>query len=347
MGIKPFYYHLTSDNFIFASEIKAILTFPHISRKLDDNRIYDHFTIGPTDKDSTFYKHIKRLPPGSQLILNQDSESIIHYHKFERQDLNCKCDKDYEEQFKELFAEAVRCRLRSYKPVGSFLSGGLDSSSIVCVASSILEQYNPPPLQTFSGIFETLKECDERSLFKTIIDKYPITPHYLVVDELSSGKLFDEMIATIDEPFLGAHSFMCQELYKIIKEHDCRTIFDGHDGDSALSHGNNNIIDFARSGRILALAKELKLRGNFSAWDTISHIFRIYRDNISPRSHKIRFRFVNNLLLKTEDLLTPDIKFAINREEKVDFLMFNTAAPYHTEYEHHLKSISALFKRLR
>src|SRR3989441_9917026 len=97
------------------------------------------------------------------MVVSREGVRIEQYWALDpEREIRMKSDAEYAEGFRELFTEAVRCRLRSAFPVGSMLSGGLDSSSVTCTARKLLAQNGAGPLPTFSAIFDEVVQCDER-----------------------------------------------------------------------------------------------------------------------------------------------------------------------------------------
>ena len=139
MGVKPFYYYLNENIFIFSTEIKALFTLSEVPKELNEKKLALYLNRDILDKELTFYKDIKSLPGAHKLIITSENFVNEIYWKLDP-NFNLKMDteEDYANAFRELFAEAVKCRLRSHYPIGFELSGGLDSSSIVCMAKKIL-----------------------------------------------------------------------------------------------------------------------------------------------------------------------------------------------------------------
>src|SRR5207302_604669 len=118
----------------------------------------------------TFYEEIVRLPPAHRMTVSRDGVHIEQYWALDPQrEIRMKSDVEYADAFREIFTEAVRCRLRSAFPVGSMLSGGLDSSSIVCIARRLLQEHRGGPLHTFSAVFDDVPECDEREYMQAVL----------------------------------------------------------------------------------------------------------------------------------------------------------------------------------
>jgi asparagine synthase (glutamine-hydrolysing) len=144
MGVKPFYYYCDGRRFLFGSEIKQLFVDPSISRESHAGAAYDYLVHGVLDhSDRTLFRSIRQLRGGCFLTvdLNGDSTdpSIRRYWGIDPGTrLDGLTDSQYAERFRELLEDSVRHRLRSDVPVGSCLSGGLDSSSIVCIANRLL-----------------------------------------------------------------------------------------------------------------------------------------------------------------------------------------------------------------
>ncbi len=264
MGVKSFYYYLSETLFVFASEIKGIFVLSEVIRVLNDERIADYLTSIILDNESTFYKNIFRLPPGHYLEISSGKTIKRRYHQFCPATLNCKNEGEYEEQFREIFIDAVRVRLRSDFPVGSLLSGGLDSTSIVCTAAGLLGKEICGKLHTFSGIFNKISSCDEREYFSSVIERYGVTSHVIPVDEIHPAVAYEKLIYDEDEPFMAPHIFMNMGLLPLVRKAGVRVLLDGHDGDAAVSYGYSLLAELAFSGKIFRLAQHYKKIGGKS-----------------------------------------------------------------------------------
>lgn len=258
-GVKPFYYYLAAGRtFIFASEMKALFALPETPRRLSRERIGDYLADVFTDSESTFYCDIKRLSPAHCLTVSRRGIRMRRYWALdpERQTLLANND-EYAEAFRELFTEAVRCRLRALGPVGSMLSGGLDSSSITCVARNLIAG-NSAPLRTFSAVFDTVSECDERAFIKPILDRNGLDPHFIKGDRHGPFRDLQSVQWHGDQPAYGPNCDMIWSIYRCVEAQKVRILLDGHDGDTTVSHGERYLHQLARSGQWMALTSELR-----------------------------------------------------------------------------------------
>ena len=158
-----YYYHLPGRVFALASEIKALLALPFVPRELNELMVAHHLLPVYDDKVSTFYRDVLRLPADRVMTVGpRGIETRPSWSPDCARELRLRSDADYEEAFREVFGEAVRCRMRSAYPVGSMLSGGLDSSSVTVVAGQIASAEGARPVKTFSSVWPSIVAVDPR-----------------------------------------------------------------------------------------------------------------------------------------------------------------------------------------
>lgn len=258
-GIKPFYYYLSSRSFVFATEIKAIFCAPDIPHQINPVRIGDHLTSMFHDPAITAYQNIFRLPPAHSITISLTGTKLEPYWNLDpTHELRFSSDEDYASAFLEIFTEAVRCRLRSAFPVGSLLSGGLDSSAITCIARRLLLEQGKKPLQTFSAIFDQLPDCDERDYINPIVAQDGLNSFFIQGDRQSPFSEIEKMLWHQDEPFYAPVWFMVWSLYGAAQSQGTRVLLDGFDGDTTVSHGYGYLTELAQAGRWLTLAQEIR-----------------------------------------------------------------------------------------
>jgi asparagine synthase (glutamine-hydrolysing) len=234
-GEKPFYYHHDSEQFVFASEMKAIFEIG-ISKQVSEKMIYQYLAYNvvenPLDKSETFYKNIFQIPPAHFVRINLDSN--IEIRRYWDLDLNHQVkisENDAKERFQELFSQSIQRRLRSDVPVGSSFSGGLDSSSVV---GSILKQNPSLELNTFTARFKD-NDYDEGAFIDFMTKEFQFKTNYcwpeenLIIDEL------DRIFHHQEEPF-GSTSIIAQwEVMKLAKEKNVTVLLDGQGADETLA----------------------------------------------------------------------------------------------------------------
>ncbi len=184
-GVKPFYYYCSDKIFIFATEIKALFCLHEVPRQLNEVKVGEFIVSNFDDTTNTFYQDILRLSPANSLRVSYTGTRLHSYWSLDfSHEIKLDSDEEYAEAFRKIFTEAVRCRLRSAFPIGSMLSGGLDSSSIACVAKNLLSETGDTPLPTFSAIFDKVTECDERSFQNAVLSQGGFEPHYFHADQV-------------------------------------------------------------------------------------------------------------------------------------------------------------------
>lgn len=249
-GVKPLYYYYKSNfGFVFASEIKAIITLPDVPVQINEVRIGDYLTYTLEDTAITSYQNIWRLPPAHSLTINYQNElKLSRYWTLEPgAEIKFKSDLEYAEKFREIFTEAVKCRLRSAFPIGSHLSGGLDSSSVTCVARDLLQQQGDK-LYTFSNVFDSVPECNEREYIETVIAQGGVIPNFIHADQTGPLSEWSEFFKYADESLIG-NCYLIWGLNRATKKAGVRIALNGFDGDTTVSHGVLRLTELANSGQ--------------------------------------------------------------------------------------------------
>lgn len=257
MGIKPFYYHCSGQLFCFASEIKALLGVPGVPHRLNELKVGCHLALFGEEPIQTFYQGVLKLQAAHCLQIGHTRQlKIERYWSLDpNREICLSSDDEYTDAFLEIFTEAVRCRLRSAFPISSTLSGGLDSSSIACVARKLLA--GRQKLHTFSAIFPSLpleerQWIDERHYMDAVKQLEGIEAHDVRADQLNP---LISLLWQDDEPICAPNLYIHQGLYQSAQNQGVRVFLDGIDGDSTLSHGWSYLTELAYTGRWRTLAK--------------------------------------------------------------------------------------------
>jgi asparagine synthase (glutamine-hydrolysing) len=256
-GVKPFFYYRSEQIFVFASEIKGLLAAADIPRRLNEAKVADYLLSILDDTEGTFYRDVFRLPAAHCMTITRDAVRRRRYWALDpHAEIHLRSDEEYAGAFREKFAEAVRCRLRSAFPVGAMLSGGLDSSAVVCMAREAHSGDARSPLHTFSAIFPAVPECDERRFSDSVVAGNGVRPHQIPCDSISPLADYEETLRQQDEPFVGPNLFMYQALYAEAQRHGVRIMLDGIDGDTTVSHGLARLTELAAAGKLLSVFRE-------------------------------------------------------------------------------------------
>jgi len=238
LGIKPFYYHSSGNLFVFASEARAILTDPRVPPAVNEPRIADFLVISleGIDTTSTFYERVLRLPPAHTLTVTARQTVTGRYWEpdpeFER---SLASDALYIEQFRELFTESVRTRLRCSGKPAAMLSGGIDSSSVVGLTRKLVGQENTGPLRVYSGISDVAENCPESFHIQQVIDQGGLEPVLILPADFERYYArLQGLLNHLAEPFDAAMMLMIV-FYILAKESDHRVMLDGLEGDMVHS----------------------------------------------------------------------------------------------------------------
>jgi asparagine synthase (glutamine-hydrolysing) len=255
-GVRPLYYHCAGDRFVFASALAAVLADPGVPRRLNEDKIADFLFELFDDKARTFYQDILRLPPAHWMVISQRGITITQYWALDpEKELRLSSDAQYAEAYREAFVEAVRCRLRSAVTVGSTLSGGLDSSSVTCVAGRLLRQENLT-LHTLSVIFDSVPQSDEREFIQTVLAEGEYQPHFLAGDQLNPITDLIQLIPTVSEPYYSPQVFLNRGMWAATRTNGIGVLLEGLMGDNVVSHGYPYLNELAHAWRWLALYQQ-------------------------------------------------------------------------------------------
>ena len=192
-GIKPLYYYHQNGNFVFASEIKGIKANTTVTTTLDITSFADYFVYRYVPTPKSIWKEVKKVPVASYLILKADGSTEVKQYWNIPFAENTISDKDAVEKFDELFLNSVKTHARSDVPVGSFLSGGYDSSAIIYYMSRF--GYTP---STFAIGFEGWDVSEH--LYADMVAKQYHTKHHNLILESQSLDLLDHLVWVYDEP---------------------------------------------------------------------------------------------------------------------------------------------------
>jgi asparagine synthase (glutamine-hydrolysing) len=255
-GVRPFQYHFRPGRlFAFASEIKGVVALPEVPRDLSEWWIARFLTVDEDDLAATVYEQVYRLPPAHTLTVTAERAVLRRYWSLDPElEVRRGSSGEYEEEFREIFFEAVRCRLRSAGAVGSMLSGGLDSSSIACVARDVLANEGRGALHTFSWVFESVGESDERRFIETVLRQGGMVPHYIRTDDLRPVADVLRFAPYLDGPMRTANVALNLGMASAVRQAGARVVLSGHFGDDAVSHGLENLAEMVRGGQVLGAA---------------------------------------------------------------------------------------------
>lgn len=236
-GIKPLYYFFKNQQLIFASELKAISSVFNNSLSINKQAVSDYFHYGYIPKEESIFEDVFKLPAGSYALFNNGNLTINNYWNVESKITNntVRNFDSAKKNLNELLFDSVEKRLISDVPIGTFLSGGTDSSIVSTIASKV----SNTPLNTFSIGFKEAK-YNESENAKEIARYLKTNHHEFIVSEQDILSDFDTIIDSFDEPFADSSCFPTYIVSKLARQH-VTVCLSGDGGDELfMGYGSYN-----------------------------------------------------------------------------------------------------------
>jgi len=267
-GIKPLYMVNTAQGVAVASEIKQLLGLPGLTTRMNLARTYDFLVSGIADHTAeTMFEGVIQLRGGEAALVDVSRTGCVRvdvhrWYAIPDPTRRLRLSEDRAaEQFQHLLQDAVRLHLRSDVPVGSCLSGGLDSSSIVCLMAEMLGSGNGGPcVNTVSACYAE-KSVDEKPFMDAVVQKISATPHYVFPRADDVFAHATEITWHQDEPFGSSSIFAQWCVFEEAKQRGIKVMLDGQGADEQLAgyHGSFNYYlgDLVRRGRWVMVARTI------------------------------------------------------------------------------------------
>lgn len=218
MGVKPLFYYWDGNAFAFASEIKALLCLSHINKykSASNVAINEYLHLGYIPFPHTIWNNISKFPTGSTACVKGTTCAIQSYWDLDKVICSDLVTDEVQarEQLRDLLVQSVRYRLKSDVPFGAFLSGGVDSSTVVAIAQHQLSK----PLNTFSIGFEESK-YNEASHAREIADYLRTNHHELIVSHREAAAMMANMLDIFDEPFADSSAIPTMLVSRMARQH--------------------------------------------------------------------------------------------------------------------------------
>lgn len=227
-GIKPFYFTSVGDRFFFASEVKTLIPFiPEI--KTDLHALKDYLVFQFCLGTKTLFDGIYELPPAYCLVIEDGEQKLSKYWEvYYELDFN-HTQKYFEERLKELIYDSVKIHTRSDVPIGSYISGGVDSSIIASVASKF-QQEDGHSFVGFNGKFSLGKDYDESIYARALAEKSKIALYEVDMTSKDFIDSIETIIYHLDYPIAGPGSFPQYHVSKLASQHR-KVVLGGQGGD--------------------------------------------------------------------------------------------------------------------
>lgn len=282
IGVKPLYVVDQPETVAVASAVPPLLDVPGVDVTPNHTRIGDFLTGRFENREATFYENVERLPPGHSITVTRDEvQRRAYWSPADVEPLDTAPQAAYERRFRELFETAVADRMRAAGRVGSLLSGGLDSSSICCVAGRRQSETGAEPLPTVSAVFDSVPACDEREYIQAVLDAGRFDPTFVRGDQIGPLDAVDTMLEGGSEPYYPSLFMLIPGLFAEANDAGIDVLLNGYGGDQTMgSDLRGHLRGLARRGRVLSLLSEVRAYAN--RYPGLSTRGVLWRDVLRP-----------------------------------------------------------------
>lgn len=283
-GVKPLYYWISPEGFLaFASEIKQFTVLPGWQAKMNGQQVYAFLNWATTDHtEETMFAGVNQVRGGEYLecSLAGDFKNSLCIHRWYtlKPTLFSGSFEEAASKFLDIMEDSVSLRLRADVDVGSCLSGGLDSSTIVCLANRNLKSQNYLGKQKTFSACSHIKRFDERSFIDTVVEHTSVDSHYTYP---CMDKLFDQLPQITwhqDEPFGSTSIYAQWEVFQLANKNGVKVMLDGQGADEQLAgyHGffGHYFYDLLRSGNLFKFIHEARKASSLHGINPIPQVIK-------------------------------------------------------------------------
>ncbi len=230
-GVKPLYYvHDSDGNLFFASEIKALLEAGAVKPEINFNALPDQFANHGTSGDETLYRSVKRLMPGHTMVWKDGKIDIREFWDLSFEPKHeARSDAEYIDEWRELFRQSVELRLMADVPLGMFLSGGIDSSAIAAMMSTMVTE----PIKSFSVAFNE-RDANELEYARLVAKKFGTDHHEITITPEQFFEALPNLVWHEDEPIGFLASVPLYFVSKLAQQH-VKVVLTGEGADETMA----------------------------------------------------------------------------------------------------------------
>lgn len=253
-GVRPLFYTLSGQSFVFGSEVKAIFAHPSVRREIDLIGLDQIFTFWCTIAPRSIFTNIQELPAGYSLSVESRSVRSWPYWQLEYPvSFECRPEEDWAAELMELLMDATRIRLRSDVPVGAYLSGGLDST----IVTAIIKRHTDAKLKSFSVVFED-PQFDERKYQREAVAFLGTEHHEAGIAEEDIARVFPDVIWHTEKPILRSAPAPMYLLSSLVRSQGYKVVLSGEGADEVL--GGYDIFKESKIRRFCSRRRDSKWR---------------------------------------------------------------------------------------
>ena len=319
IGSRDLYYHRNQRGIIWSTDLKQLIRSSRIKPEVDENYIAGYFTLLPQSSESPF-KNVELVAPAHAVIIKDGNVRVRRFWGFDPDhEIRYRSDTEYEDHFRHLFTEAVRCSLRSDRPVWADLSGGLDSSSIVCMATQLSQAGNceAPALATLSCIRDESVSSNELKFVRYVEERIGKQGYHLCESEfpvLSAEMAEVSAIPNALDIFASHH----KQINNVMAANDARVRLCGSGGDqifNSVPSPSGGLADSLVRGRFVQLHTDLC---TWSRDRNKPYLKLLWEDAVEPLlSPKLQLRFKRGLHQRFSHLYDPGFVKRTNIKERM------------------------------
>jgi asparagine synthase (glutamine-hydrolysing) len=237
VGKKPLFYAADSKRILFGSELKVLLAADGLSREIDREALSDYFSFGYIPAPKTIYRSARKLRPGHYLVVSEGKLREVCYWDLSFAQVENRTEDDWCELLRHQMCEATRVRLMSDVPLGAFLSGGVDSSSIVAMMSRLMKR----PVTTCSIGFEE-EEFNEAKYAREVAQLFNADHHEETVRP-SALEILEKLVWHYDEPFADSSAIPTYYVSRVARRH-VTVALGGDGGDENFAGYRRYVLDY-------------------------------------------------------------------------------------------------------
>ncbi|MCD6460078.1 asparagine synthase (glutamine-hydrolyzing) [bacterium] len=340
LGIKPLFYSCCGGRLLFASEIRPLLANPDYKKEINFESLHHYFSCKNVPAPSTIFEGIQSLLPGERLVYKNGQIKKNFYWQIKYSENNNISQEEYQEKLFALLDDAVKIRMVADVPVGAYLSGGVDSSSVV----ALMRRHSSGLLKTFSLGYDDQFHNKEADLYfaRKVAKQYQSDHHEYIMSAKEIPDDIREILSSFSEPFAGVISTFY--LSKLIRKH-VKVALSGDGADemfgSYLSHRLavpvHNFISNKMTDRKLS-DEDLSLLGHFR--DNIDFLRKIaHKDTWVWRSRLAVFNEGEKKEIFSDKLLSYTDKYSTPYLYKKYFSSSTTTDPLNKILENEIKML--------
>lgn len=283
-GPRPLFYHQYGDEFVWTSELRVLLEIRGAKLEVNDEFVAGFLSHQITSA-LTPYKDVHAVLPGHIVIVREGNIRVERFWGLNpNYEIRYRTDEEYEEHFRQLFREAVRCRMRVEGPVWTALSGGLDSSAITCMAHEILKSGDAEAseMKTVSFVYDKSSSSDERDFIQSVEQKIGTVGLHVRESECPPLSILPDPSRISFPDGIDCHYARHKALFAEMNNNGGRVLLTGHGGDEMLHSGASPTSELRDA---LAQWQPLQLHRTLRDWCQFSkkpYLGLLWEDGIVP-----------------------------------------------------------------